>query len=111
MCENVEIGETFHVEHIIASQHERDDSRDNLCLSCPYCNRKKGTNVASIVPGTRDLVRLFNPRTDRWEDHFQIVEDRIVGLTEIGEATVRVLDFNASRQVGIRQIQRELGDD
>jgi dihydrofolate reductase len=31
----------------------------------------KGTDVASIDLQTGQLVRLFNPRQDRWADHFR----------------------------------------
>ena len=29
---------TFHVEHILAKQHEGDDDLNNLCWSCHRCN-------------------------------------------------------------------------
>jgi 5-methylcytosine-specific restriction endonuclease McrA len=72
---------TFNVDHIIATQHQLDDSRDNLALSCPKCNRKKGPNLASIDPVTKTTVRLFNPRTDLWTTHFEWRGLLIAGLT------------------------------
>jgi hypothetical protein len=38
---------------------------------------------------------LFDPRTDRWEDHFGWREAEIVGKTAIGRVTVQVLAINA----------------
>jgi hypothetical protein len=60
----------FNIDHVIATQHQRDNSSENLALSCPKCNRKKGPNISSIDPVTKAVVRLFNPRTDLWTDHF-----------------------------------------
>jgi hypothetical protein len=73
------------------------------------CNLKKGTNLTSIDPETGELTRLFHPRTDKWTDHFasRMLDSRIscvqiVGLTPIGRATVRLLDFNEE----LRQVLR-----
>ncbi|MFN5229136.1 MAG: HNH endonuclease [Planctomycetota bacterium] len=38
----------FHIEHIQARQHIRDDSSDNLALACPDCNRHKGPNLTTL---------------------------------------------------------------
>ncbi len=62
----------FHVEHIEAQQHVRDDSLDNLALACPDCNCHKGPNLATLDPKTRVLVRLFHPRRDIWEEHLEL---------------------------------------
>jgi hypothetical protein len=55
---------TFHVEHIQALQHIVDDSISNLALACPDCNRHKGPSLTTLDPLSRELVRLFHPRTD-----------------------------------------------
>jgi hypothetical protein len=60
----------FHVEHIIARQHRGSSHEDNLALSCGYCNYHKGPNIAGLDPETGQLVPLFNPRRNRWSDHF-----------------------------------------
>jgi len=57
---------TFHVEHIVAQQHQRDDHPSNLALACDRCNLHKGPNLTSIDPETGQVVRLFHPRTDDW---------------------------------------------
>ena len=93
---------TFHVEHIQARQHIRDDSLANLCLACPHCNLHKGPNLTTLDPSTRKIVRLFNPREDAWDDHFRLKDARIAGLTEIGVATVRLLKMNDGDQIEIR---------
>jgi hypothetical protein len=45
---------------------------------------------------------LFNPRLHRWENHFARVGAEIVGISEIGRATVQLLDMNAEERVIIR---------
>jgi hypothetical protein len=93
---------TFHVEHVQAQQHILDNSLDNLALACPDCNRHKGPNLTTIDPWTRKLVRLFDPRRDIWEEHFEFQGPVIVGLTDVGEATARLLQFNTDERVEIR---------
>lgn len=39
---------TFHVEHIVARQHQGTDEDSNLALACDRCNFLKGTNLASV---------------------------------------------------------------
>lgn len=57
-------------------------------------------------PNTGDEAPLFNPRTDRWAEHFTWNEDwRIVGLTPTGRATVAALDLNSPRRVRIREAE------
>jgi hypothetical protein len=49
------------------------------------------------------LVRFFNPRTDRWADHFELSGAFIKPLTEIGEVTARILGFNSEERLQERQ--------
>jgi hypothetical protein len=93
---------TFHVEHIRARQHGGGDDPSNLALACPDCNAKKGPNVATISPDTGRLVELFDPRRHDWEDHFIAAGAEIIGITEIGRATVQLLDMNEKERLLIR---------
>ncbi len=95
----------FHVEHIIASQHIRDDSLENLALACDRCNAYKGTNLSSVDPDTKAIVPLFNPRVDVWNQHFKVDAGWIFGLTPTGRATARLLNMNARRRVQLRLLQ------
>jgi hypothetical protein len=92
----------FHVEHIRARQHGGTDELENLALACRRCNFCKGPNLSSIDPETQTLARLFNPRTNRWSEHFALQEHRIIGLTEIGRATSTLLDMNDPDRVQLR---------
>ncbi len=60
----------FHFDHIIAQQHGGRTELENLALSCCYCNRYKGTNLAGIDPISGNVVQLYNARADQWKDHF-----------------------------------------
>ena len=93
----------FHVEHIVARQHAGSDSPNNLALACDRCNAYKGPNLTSVIPETGELVLLFNPRQDAWDDHFRWDGGMIIGLTPTGQATVRLLNMNAPRRVQLRE--------
>jgi hypothetical protein len=73
------------------------------------CNQAKGSDIGSIDPNTMAFVRFFNPRIDRWTEHFQIEEDRNVGLSPTGRATAKILAFNAPERVLERALLREAG--
>ena len=108
LCEYCLISEadTFlgcHVDHIISVKHEGPTTIDNLAYACVVCNRQKGSDLGSIDWRTKNLVRFFNPRSDRWSDHFSLQGARIASLTSIGEVTVRILGFNSDSQVIERQ--------
>lgn len=62
----------------------------------------KGTNLSGIDPDTSAMVRLFHPRHDRWEEHFALVGERVVGLTATGRATVWLLQMNAPDRLELR---------
>lgn len=107
-CEYCGISETatpfipFHVEHVIAQQHQADDSLENLALACDRCNAFKGPNLSSIDPDSNAIVELFHPRRDSWGEHFAEADGFIIGLTAKGRATVRLLCMNAPRRVLLR---------
>jgi hypothetical protein len=85
----------FHVDHIVARQHGGETIGDNLALACLHCNRHKGPNIAGRDEVTGEIVRLFDPRHDRWTDHFRWEGSELVGKTVVGHVTIRVLAMNA----------------
>ena len=92
----------FHVEHIRARQHGGTDDPDNLALACPDCNAHKGPNLTAIDPDTNQLVQLFNPRIDRWTEHFTHVGAVLQGVSAVGRATVALLMMNDPDRVEMR---------
>ena len=97
------------VDHVISVKHGGATTIDNLAFACVYCNRQKGSDIGSIARSTGRFVRFFNPRTDRWSDHFQLAGAIIRPLTEIGEATAQILHFNDFERILERQELIELG--
>ena len=94
------------VDHVISEKHGGPTQEDNLAYSCMTCNRNKGSDISSLVPGTGALVRFFHPRRDRWRDHFRLDGAdgiTIVPLTQVGEATARIFGFNATDRLLERQ--------
>jgi 5-methylcytosine-specific restriction endonuclease McrA len=65
----------FEVEHIIPVARGGTDDEENLWLSCPVCNGHKAAKTEGVDPVTRTAVPLFNPRTQRWTEHFRWSED------------------------------------
>jgi hypothetical protein len=87
------------VDHIVSRKHGGATELSNLALSCARCNRAKGTDVGSIHLGSGAFIRLFNPRLDRWDEHFVMDGVRIIGLTPIGQVTVTLLRFNMDERL------------
>jgi hypothetical protein len=101
----------FHVDHINPLKHGGSDDSDNLCLACYKCNAHKGHDLVGFDPQTGELTRLYNPREQRWEEHFIIqVDMRIQGLTAQERTTVRVLQMNDEDRLENRQLLAEIGE-
>jgi hypothetical protein len=72
---------------------------DNYAWSCPFCNEAKGEQVSHGV--RKSAIRFFDPRHDRWQEHFVFLPGSgylfIVGATAIGRITAGPtgLHFNA----------------
>jgi hypothetical protein len=94
----------FHIDHIIAQKHHGQTIAENLAFSCLDCNLHKGSNIAGLDPLTAKLTRLFNPRSDRWNDHFAWSGATMIGLTDIGRTTIDVLEINQPIRVRARRI-------
>ncbi|HCN30660.1 MAG TPA: HNH endonuclease [Verrucomicrobiales bacterium] len=92
----------YHVEHVVARQHRGEDTLSNLAFACPQCNLNKGPNLSSRDPDSDEVVLLFHPRQQRWEDHFEMREGRISGKTGTSRTTVFLLDMNADHRVELR---------
>ena len=90
------------IEHIIPKKHNGTDAEENLALACVRCNLGKSSNLSGIDSETGDIVSLFNPREQDWNEHFGFRGAEIVGLTPIGRATVHVLNMNEPHRLRLR---------
>lgn len=90
-------------DHILSIKHGGSTTLDNLAWSCWECNRRKGSDLSSVDLETGRVVRLFHPRQDLWDTHFQWVEGRIIPQTEIGRVTEYFLQMNRRRAASARR--------
>lgn len=97
------------VDHIISVKHGGAATDNNLAYACMVCNRQKGSDLGSILGQTGELVRFFNPRTDQWEDHFELHGALIKPLTDIGEVTAQIFEFNSEERILEREELISLG--
>jgi hypothetical protein len=89
----------FTIEHVKPRSLGGLDHLNNLALACRRCNERRSNFLDGLDPVSGKLMPLFNPRQDRWIDHFAWATDSrvIVGLTPIGRATIQRLDMNDDR--------------
>ena len=93
----------FHIDHVIPVRAGGPTVLGNLALACVSCSLRKGARQSTIDPQTQREVPLFNPRADRWSDHFRWDDVRVVGLTATGRATVAALQMNRPLVLEIRR--------
>jgi hypothetical protein len=91
------------VDHVIAQKQGGATTSQNLAYACGVCNRNKGSDIASIDPETGNPTFLYNPRTQVWDEHFQLDGALTVPLTAIGRATVRLLQLNQTDRLLLRR--------
>jgi hypothetical protein len=101
----------FNVEHIIPSFLNGSDDLENLAYSCSGCNAFKFTKINVIDPVSEQLVPLFNPRVQPWNDHFtwDAAAIYIIGKTPIGRATIEALKMNRPPLINLRKAMVLLG--
>jgi hypothetical protein len=97
------------IDHIVAIKHGGLSVLINLALACLECNLNKGTDLTTIDPMTGQIIALFNPREQSWEEHFTHDRGHIVGLTQTGRVTAALLQFNNSDRVAERRKLIKLG--
>ena len=104
--------QSFQIEHIMPRSLGGSDEPDNLALSCPGCNAHKYNKITGMDPLSRAYVLLFNPRLDKWSEHFAWSPDtrEIMGLTLIGRATERELKLNRRPLTKLRKVLFEAGE-
>lgn len=94
----------FEIDHILPVSLGGKDTDENLALACTACNLFKSDLVEAFDETTQSLVRLFHPRQDNWQDHFEVEMETalVLGRTEIGRATISRLRINSPSQIQAR---------
>ena len=97
------------IDHVVSEKHRGKTEPGNLAYACAFCNRHKGTDIASVSQRTGRLTALFNPRTDSWQEHFRLEDATIVPLTEVGEVTANILGLDSIERILERNVLIEAG--
>lgn len=97
--------EVLEIEHILPRALGGSNEEANLWLSCGRCNNHKGAQTTGVDSITGQTVPLFNPRTQRWTEHFRWDASgiQVIGLTAIGRATVEALKLNHELALIVRR--------
>ncbi len=100
----------FEIDHIIPVSAGGATTLENLCLTCPACNRFKAARQTATDPDTARVVPLYHPRRDGWSAHFAWSSDRqrILGITPTGRATAEALRTNRPQLINLRRIWAKL---
>ena len=94
---------------MISEKHGGRTRAENLAYACACCNRAKGSDIGSIHTESQIFVRLYNPRSDLWSDHFRLRGAVIEPLTDVGAVTVDLLRFNSFERLLEREALIEAG--
>lgn len=110
LCEYCRIPEdyspqTFSLEHVLPRAAGGETVSENLALACQGCNSFKSVKTEFADEQTETKAKLFNPRKEKWTEHFAWSDDfnEILGITATGRATVKVLKLNRAGLVNIRR--------
>ena len=94
------------IEHLHPIAEGGTDAEENLWLACRNCNGFKHAKTHAVDPQTDEEILLFNPRKQKWNEHFDFTEDKteIIGKTSCGRATVIALRLNYDQAVNARKV-------
>jgi hypothetical protein len=98
-------GAPLEIDHIVPESLGGLTVRENLWLACSMCNDHKGNRIAAVDPRSGEEVRIFDPRRQLWEDHFEWSADGdvIIGKTPTGRATIAAVRLNRAALVEARR--------
>jgi len=110
-CRKPEIftSRSYHADHIIPERHGGTTSLHNLAWACFDCNVNKAGDISSYDKITGELVPFYNPRTQSWDEHFELESTMIKGKTAVGRVTVSLLNINHPDHVATRHYIIEKG--
>jgi 5-methylcytosine-specific restriction endonuclease McrA len=96
----------FSIEHIFPVSKGGKTTSDNLALACQGCNNHKYNKTEEYDELSNQVISLFNPRKDHWQDHFRWNNNYklIIAITPKGRVTIKVLRLNREGLVNLRHI-------
>lgn len=99
------------IEHILSLAEGGTDDEENLWLACRDCNSYKSYKISGFDEVTKQDVRLFNPRFQDWNEHFEFSRNYTVisGKTPCGRATVSALRMNEEQAIKARNLWVKVG--
>jgi HNH endonuclease len=99
------------IDHIVPISDGGETDLANLCLACIGCNGFKLAFRTAVDPASGREAPLFNPREQRWSEHFIWSADvaYIEGLTPTGRCTVARLRMNRTTMVEARRLWATVG--
>ena len=94
----------FTIDHVIPVSKEGSSNFANLALACFHCNRRKSNQISIFDFTLKKEISLFNPRTERWGEHFIWSKDglKVLASSAIGHVTIEALQLNRERVLRIR---------
>ena len=86
----------FTLDHLLPRSLGGSDKSDNLALACRRCNERRYNFTTATDLQTGSTVPIFNPRSQKWANHFTWSTDalRIIGTSAIARGTCYRLDMN-----------------
>jgi hypothetical protein len=93
----------FHIDHVMPRAAGGTTTEDNLGLACVSCSLHKAAKRTATDPDSGEEVSLFNPRSEKWAEHFRWQEETVLGTTAIGRATISALKMNRPLILAIRK--------
>jgi HNH endonuclease len=109
--EEASTGHEFTLDHVSPESRGGPTALENLAYACVGCNVRKSSKTHAPDPIDDKLAPLFNPRLQRWSDHFCWSSDTrlILGLTPTGRATVVALSLNRQPLIAYRALMARNG--
>lgn len=103
---------TFEIEHINPIANGGKTTLQNLAWACSGCNKYKSHRVSIVDSKTGEIISFFNPRKDKWNEHFALSEDflKIISLTAKGRVTVNALKLNRKGLINLRKVLSLVGE-
>ncbi len=111
LASEILLGMPLEFEHLLPVVAGGLTIEENLWLACRRCNHFKGAQIQAFDPQTGAWVALFNPRLQRWHEHFGWSKGgtQIIGKSACGRATVFALNMNNPEIVATRGLWVSVG--